>query len=112
GISKITAPHPLEYPWVNYLVLGLALFFEGTVWVMALRAFRDCKGTLGWLEAVQLSKDPAVFTVLFEDTAAILGLLVALIGLSVGQLLNLQVLDGAASLVIGLILAGTAAFLA
>jgi cation diffusion facilitator family transporter len=112
GISKITAPHPLENPWVNYLVLGLALFFEGAVWVMALRAFRDCKGTLGWLEAVQLSKDPTVFTVLFEDTAAILGLLVALIGLSLGQLLNLQVLDGVASLIIGLILAGTAAFLA
>jgi divalent metal cation (Fe/Co/Zn/Cd) transporter len=92
--------------------VGCGTFFEGSVWVMALRALHACKGTLGWLEAVRQCKDPTVFTVLFEDTAAILGLLVALIGLTLSQLLNLQVLDGVASLVIGLILAATAAFLA
>jgi cation diffusion facilitator family transporter len=112
GIKKISTPHPLANPWVNYTVLALALFFEGTVWIVALRAFREAKGTLGWLEAVHLSKDPTVFTVLFEDTAAILGLLVALIGLSLDHLLDLPVLDGVASLLIGVILAGTAAFLA
>ena len=49
GISKIGTPHPVENPWVNYVVLGLALLFEGAVWVMALRAFRSSKvGWVGW----------------------------------------------------------------
>jgi divalent metal cation (Fe/Co/Zn/Cd) transporter len=93
-------------------VLGLALLFEGAVWLVALRAFRQNKGRRGWLEAVRLSKDPTVFTVLFEDTAALMGLLVALVGIWLSQALEMPVLDGVASLVIGIILAGTAAFLA
>ncbi len=112
GIDKIRTPHPIESAWVNYAVLGLALLFEGGVWIVALRAFRETKGQRGWIEAVRQSKDPTVFTVLFEDTAAVLGLLVALLGIWLGQALDLPVLDGVASLVIGLILAGTAAFLA
>jgi cation diffusion facilitator family transporter len=112
GVAKIRNPHPVENIWVNYLVLGLALVFEGVVWIVALRAFHQVKGKLSWLRAVRQSKDPTVFTVLFEDTAAMLGLLVALIGLALGQWLDLPVLDGVASLVIGLILATTAAFLA
>ena len=112
GVSKIRTPHPVENPWVNYLVLGLALVFEGAVWIVALRAFRQVKGNLSWLRAVRQSKDPTVFTVLFEDTAAVLGLLVALIGLLLGQFLDMPVLDGVASLLIGIILAVTAAFLA
>jgi cation diffusion facilitator family transporter len=112
GVSKTRTPHPVENAWVNYLVLGLALVFEGAVWVVALRAFRQVKGKLSWLRAVRQSKDPTVFTVLFEDTAAVLGLLVALIGLLLGQVLDMPVLDGIASLLIGIILAGTAAFLA
>src|SRR6185437_12434865 len=76
GYDKITTPHPVESPWINYLVLGVAVVLEGAVWIVALRAFRETKGDLGWLKAVQLSKDRTVFTVLFEDTAAILGLLV------------------------------------
>ena len=112
GISKIRTPHPVESPWVNYLVLSLALLFEGAVWIVALRAFRETKGSLGWLEAVQFSKDPTVFTVLFEDTAAILGLLVASAGIALSQFLDMPILDGVASLIIGLILAGTATFLA
>jgi len=79
---------------------------------VALRAFRETKGSLGWLEAVQFSKDPTVFTVLFEDTAAMLGLLVASTGIALSQFLEMPILDGVASLIIGLILAGTATFLA
>jgi cation diffusion facilitator family transporter len=112
GVSKIRTPHPVESPWVNYLVLGVALCFEGAVWIVALRTFHQAKGTLGWLKAVRQSKDPTVFTVLFEDTAAMLGLLIALAGLLLGQLFDMPVLDGVASLLIGCLLAGTAAFLA
>ena len=112
GIAKIRSPHPVESVWVNYVVLGLALVFEGGVWLVALKAFRATKGGRGWLEAVRQSKDPTVFTVLFEDTAAMLGLLVALAGIYLSQALAMPVLDGVASLLIGGLLAGTAGFLA
>jgi cation diffusion facilitator family transporter len=112
GIDTIVTSHPVENPWVNYIVLALALLFEGAVWLVALRAFRRSKGKRGWLQAVRQSKDPTVFTVLFEDTAAMLGLLMALVGIWLSQVLDLPVLDGIASLGIGLILASTAAFLA
>jgi cation diffusion facilitator family transporter len=112
GIDKIKSPHPIESAWVNYVVLGLALLFEGAVWLVALRAFRATKDGRGWLEAVRQSKDPTIFTVLFEDTAAMLGLLVALAGIWLSQVLDMPVLDGIASLTIGALLAGTAAFLA
>jgi cation diffusion facilitator family transporter len=112
GIQKIRAPHPIEDAWVNYVVLGLAILFEGSVWVVALRAFSAEKGRRTWLAAVRSSKDPTTFTVLFEDTAALLGLLTALVGVYLSQALDLPVLDGVASLAIGCILAVTAAFLA
>ena len=54
GIDKIKAPHPIEAPWVNYIVLGLAMAMEGAVWIVALLAFREAKGNMGWLEAVRL----------------------------------------------------------
>ena len=112
GIEKIQHPHPIEDAWINYLVLGLSIVFEGVVWVVALRAFNRQRGTLGLLRAIHASKDPTVFTVLFEDTAALLGLLVALAGVAASELLDLPVLDGVASVVIGVILALTAGFLA
>lgn len=112
GIYKIATPHEIENPWVNYVVLGIAMAFEGAVWLVALRSFGETKGRRGWLEAVRQSKDPTVFTVLFEDSAALVGLLTALVGIALSQYLGMPVLDGVASLVIGLILALTATFLA
>jgi cation diffusion facilitator family transporter len=112
GINKVQEPHPVENAWVNYLVLALGLAFEGAVWLVALREFRKEKGSHSWLEAVRASKDPTIFTVLFEDSAAMLGLVAALLGVFLSQALAMPVLDGVASIVIGLILAATAAFLA
>ena len=112
GISKILVPHPIESPLVAYAVLGAALVFEGAVWLVALKAFHATKGDRGWLEAIHQSKDPTLFTVLFEDTAAMLGLLIALLGIALSQALPLPVLDGVASFLIGLLLAVTAGFLA
>jgi cation diffusion facilitator family transporter len=112
GISKIQAPHPVENAWVNYIVLSLGIVFEGAVWLVAFRAFKAIKGNKGWIEAVRNSKDPAVFTVLFEDTAALAGLVVAFAGIFAGQMLDMPVLDGVASVIIGVILALTASFLA
>jgi len=112
GIDKIREPQQVEHVTVNYVIIGLAILFEGYVWILALKAFAKVKGRMGWIKAIRFSKDPSLFTVLFEDTAALLGLLVALIGISLSEVLNMPVLDGVASLIIGLILAVTAAFLA
>jgi cation diffusion facilitator family transporter len=112
GIHKISSPQSVTNPIINYTVLGLAIIIEGwTCWVAATE-FKKSKGDLGWVKAIRRSKDPALFTVLFEDTAALLGLLVALIALSLSEYLNLPVLDAIASLIISFILAVTAGLLA
>ena len=112
GVERIREPHPVENVWVNYIVLGAGLLFEGAVWIIALRAFRIEKGNSPWVEAIRASKDPTVFTVLFEDTAALIGLVVALVSLVLANALSWPLLDGIASILIGAILAGTAGFLA
>ena len=112
GILKILEPHPVTSPLVNYLVLGAAIIFEGVAWTMAFKEFQRTKGTRGWMEAVRQSKDPALFTVLFEDSAAMAGLIVALVGIYLSQALNMPWLDGAASVGIGIILAVVAMLLA
>ncbi|MBT6441180.1 MAG: cation transporter [Alphaproteobacteria bacterium] len=112
GIQKIQHPHAIESAWVNYLVLSVAMVFEGAAWLIAYREFNRTRGKQGLVKALRRSKDPTVFTVLFEDTAAMLGLMVALVGIAVGEALNLPVLDGVASVIIGIILAVTAAALA
>jgi len=111
GIEKIQDPHPVENLLVAYAVLGISLVVEGITWFIALRAFARSKGKLSWAQAIRQSKDPTVFTVLFEDTAALLGLVVAVIGIAAGEYFNMPVLDGYASLVIGALLAVTAALL-
>ena len=94
GINKILHPHPLENALVNYIVLGLSLLFESFSWAVALRAFNAGKAGRRWLDAIRSSKDPTVFTVLFEDTAAMLGLLIAAAGLGIGQYFGWTVMDG------------------
>lgn len=112
GIDKIRTPHAVENAVVNYVVLGLSFVFESATWLVAFRAFRAQARSNDLLEAVQRSKDPTVFTVLLEDSAALAGLLIAAIGLACAQIFQLPVLDGVASVLIGLVLAGVAAFLA
>jgi len=111
GVEKIREPHAVSSPYVNYAVLGVAMIFEAVAWTIAFREFRLRKGHLGFLAAIHESKDPVVFTVLMEDTAAMLGLIVAFAGIALGQALNMPVLDGVASVVIGIILALVAAIL-
>ena len=112
GIAKIIEPHPIVNPEINYVVLGLALVFEGGAWWVAFREFRRLKGPLGYFAAVRASKDPTIFTVLFEDGAAMLGLLVAFLGVALSDYLQIPMLDGVASIVIGCILGLTAVLLA
>lgn len=112
GIRHIMQPVSIQNPMLNYIVLGLAMIFEGFAWFFALTEFTKTKGKWGYIEAVQRGKDPTLFVVLFEDSAAMLGLLVALVGLLLTQFTGILIFDGIASVVIGLILAGTAIWLA
>ncbi len=112
GIVHLRHPQAIENPLINYVVLGLAILFEGAAWLFAFRAFRQTKGRWGYIEAVQRAKDPSLFVVLFEDSAALLGLLVALAGVGLSQLTGILYFDGIASVIIGLILVGTAVWLA
>ena len=112
GVSHILHPEPVRNPTVNYVVLGVSFVFDGVTWWVAFKEFLRHKGSFGWLEAVRLSKDPSVYTVLFEDSAALLGLAVAFFGILAAEVLEIPELDGVASIGISLILGATAIFLA
>lgn len=112
GVHQLLAPTPITNPDINYSVLGLAILFEGAALYFALTEFSRAKGKWGYLEAVHKGKDPTTFVVLFEDSAAILGLLVAFGGVFLSQLTGNLIYDGLASIIIGLILGGTAIWLA
>jgi cation diffusion facilitator family transporter len=112
GYRHILDPRPLANPAINYAVLGVAALFEAAAWRIAFKEFNRRRGHVGLLAAVLRSKDPTVFTVLFEDSAALLGLVVAGAGVFLSRALESPLLDGVASVLIGLILAGTAWLLA
>ena len=112
GISKIQHPHPVTNPFVNYIVIGFAIIFETIAFSVAYRELRKTKGSQSLIKAIRTSKDPTIFTVLFEDFAALLGLMVAGLAIYLSEVLNLPILDGIASVIIGLILALTASLLA
>lgn len=112
GILHILHPEPISNPTVSYAVLAAAMLFEGGAWIMALKQFSSVKGRLGYLQAVHRGKDPTVFVVLFEDTAAMAGLVVAFLGIGLSQITGLAWFDGLASILIGCILGATAAWLA
>jgi len=112
GILHMLAPAPIENALVNYIVLGLSFLFEGASWWVALTAFRSAKRDAGYLEAVRRSKDPPSFMVLLEDTAALIGIAIAALGVFLSTRLERPELDGVASILIGLVLALTALLLA
>ena len=108
GVQHIRHPEPMRDPMWNYVVLGLAAVFEGSSFTIALRQFLKRKGDTPLWEALHRSKDPTTYTVLAEDSAALVGLLVAAIGIGLSHALNRPELDGVASLLIGLLLVGVA----
>ena len=112
GILHIYRPNELRDPLVNYIVLGFAIVFEGAAWYYALIEFNKSKGEAGYVEAVMRSKDPTVFVVLFEDSAAMLGLVIAMGGIALTQVTGNPIYDGMASVGIGVVLGATAIWLA
>jgi cation diffusion facilitator family transporter len=112
GIIHTLHPKPIGSPLINYIVLGLAMLFEGAAWYFAFTEFTKAKGKWGYIEAVQRGKDPIMFVVLFEDSAAMLGIIVAFLGVFLADKTGILIFDGIASIIIGLILGGTAVWLA
>ena len=112
GIHSVIDPHPVQNPMTNYIVLGLAMIFEAFAWYFAWKEFNRTRGDRSYYEAVRKEKDPTTFVVLFEDTAAMLGLIVAFVGIWLGEVTGYLLWDGIASIVIGVILAVTASWLA
>lgn len=112
GIAHIQNPQALTDPTWNYVVLALAACFESFALYLALKEFNMTRNGRSFFAAIRVSKNPANFAVIFEDSAALLGLVVAALGVFLGHQFNNPYLDGAASLVIGVILAFTAIFLA
>jgi len=111
GIEHLRHPAPMTDPTWNYVVLGLSILFEGISCTLALKAFNQDRGDMGFWETLGRSKDPSVFAILMEDIAALVGLVFALAGVYLGHALNEPRLDGAASIMIGILLVTVAIFL-
>ncbi|MGY0556650.1 cation diffusion facilitator family transporter [Lysobacter sp. A421] len=112
GISHLQHPEPIVRPLVNYLVFGASLVFEGYTWWVAVKEFRATKGDQGWFQAFKSSKDASTLTVLLEDSAALIGLMFGLVGITLALVLDDPAFDGYASIGIGLLLVATATLLA
>jgi cation diffusion facilitator family transporter len=112
GVSRILAPEPLKDPMANYIVLAVSALFEGSSWYLSLKSVQRKKGKYGYFEAFRRTKDPTTFSVLFEDTAALLGLGIAAIGVYLSHALNDPRIDGWASVGIAVVLAAAASLLA
>jgi cation diffusion facilitator family transporter len=111
GIVHVRNPPQLASPTWNYVVLACAAVFESISFYVAWRQFGQQRGQTPLYEALRVSKDPTTYTVLAEDSAALAGLLVAAVGIFLSQQLQMPQLDGAASIVIGILLAGVAILL-
>ncbi|HEY5275193.1 MAG TPA: cation diffusion facilitator family transporter [Coriobacteriia bacterium] len=112
GVMSLIEHTHIENPWLNYLVLAIAMVIEGSSFFIAMRQFNAARGDRPAFESIRASKDPSLFTIVFEDSAAMLGLTVAFLGVLLGHLTGIPYFDGAASVIIGLILAGVAWLLA
>ena len=112
GVIHIANPEPAVSPLVAYGVLLIAFVLEGGSTYEAFKEFKEAKGRLGWIEAVRRSKDPPGFIVLLENSAAMAGIIAAAVGLAISQWTGDPRFDGAASIVIGVILGITSLVLA
>lgn len=112
GLLKIRQPEPIERAWINFLVIGLAMLFEGGSFLVAWREFKRVRKDVPFFRAIRGSKDPSIFAVLLEDGAALAGLAIAALGVAGSTVLHLPWADGAASVAIGGLLVLVAIFLA
>ena len=112
GWTHLAHPTSINSLSINYVVLGFAIVFEGAALWVALKEFNLRRGSLGIIRAIVGGKDPTLFVVIFEDSAALLGLFIAMGGLMMYQLTGNPVFDALASIGIGVVLVLTAIILA
>ncbi|MBW8857268.1 MAG: cation transporter, partial [Bradyrhizobium sp.] len=112
GVARIRHPQPIENPIVSELVLAAAFLFEGYSWLVSVREFSKAKGELGWWQAFVRSKNPPLFMVVFEDSAATTGILIAASGTELAAHFDMPMADAISSILIGLVLACTSTLLA
>lgn len=112
GIHHLFHPEPIRNFIVNYIVIGLAVIFESVAWMFAWKEFSASQRGKGIFRTVHRGKDPSLFVVLFEDSAALIGLFAALAGNILCQFTGNYIFDGIASTLIGMVLGGTAIWLA
>lgn len=106
GIRAIVHPEPLGSLPIAYLVLAISFVFEGVSWLRAVRQLRReaAEHDVGTAEHLREHAEPAVKTVAFEDSAALAGLVLAAIGITVDAVTGSGLGDGIASIVIGCLL--------
>ena len=112
GIQHIRAPEPISDPVVNYAVYAASAVFEGISWWFGWSAFQRVRGNEALFAAVHASKDPPTFMVLFEDSAALVGLVIASIATALSIHFKAPWIDGLGSILIGIVLAVVAVLLA
>lgn len=112
GVIHIRHPEAITKPYINFIVLGLAFVFESVSWFVAWRGFQRVRGDGSIWHVVRASKDPTMFMVLFEDTAALIGIVIAAVGTGLAVAYDAPWIDGSASILIGLVLAAVAGVLA
>ncbi|NCD69836.1 cation diffusion facilitator family transporter [Mucilaginibacter agri] len=111
GIEHLMNPEQVKNPIWNYIVLSIAFTFDGLSFITAMKEFNRQRGSTPFWQAVKESKDPTTFVVLFEDAADVIGILIAFIGIFLGQLLQNPYFDGISSILIGLLLTAVAIIL-
>ena len=104
GLTHLLHPAQIERANLNYIVLGVSAVFESTSWYFGWKAFSKERRGRGILQVIHNTKDPTSFSVLLEDSAALAGLVVAMLGIFLSQWLRQPYFDGAASIVIGMLL--------
>ncbi len=112
GFTQLRHPEPIVDATLSYIVLAVGVVFEGVTWWISLREIRASKGDMGYREAFRKTKDPTTFSVLLQDSAALIGLLIAFAGIFAAKTFAEPRFDGAASIGIALVLAATSILLA
>jgi cation diffusion facilitator family transporter len=112
GVLKIRRPEAIARAWINFVVIGLAMLFEGASFWVAWKEFKVIRRGMPFFRAMRRSKDPSIFAVLLEDGAALAGLVIAALGVAGTSLFHIPWADGAASVTIGALLVLVAIFLA
>ncbi|MCB0253704.1 MAG: cation transporter [Anaerolineae bacterium] len=112
GVQHLIHPHEIENAGLNYAILGFAFILEAMAWRVGVKEFQETKGDANYIDAVRNAKDPSIAILIFENSADMIGILVAFFGILLTQVTGILYFDGLASMIIGVILVMAALWLA